>query len=706
MSRKNFAGLIVCFLLIGALQRLHAQTNLKTKAQLKIAVNEYKKLHYLSAIKYLDLVLKTDSNLVTAQEMMAGSHRHLRNYNDALLWYSKLVEQPNMKAEWALFYAEALANNEKYEESEKWYRKYLSMVPADKRASSFAKAGTASFQGNSDWVVYQTNLNTKASEYSPAWYKLGLIFVSNRQPGEMVKNVFGWDNTPYSNLYAIDDLNKIDKIKIDSSTYSTGFKTADYKINDDDTESTSNDSKTVGVYNVNVYNTSLSHSSQDAYLLKKKINTRFHEGPGVIAPDGSIFFTRNNYFGGKTGKSKDGTVKLKIYIASGRNWEKVEEFPFNSDDYSVGHPALSSDGNVLIFVSDMPGGFGGKDLYYSVRAAGGTQWTKPVNMGRRINTEGNEMFPFWGKDGVLFFSSTGYAGLGGLDVFEVMLKDLRPLGIPHNLGAPINSAGDDFGLIRSEDGKSGFFSSNRNGNDDIYAYTRQAYSIKLAGKILDAQTNAPWPGSQVYLRTSEGTDTLVVNAKGEFSFELDKETDYEVIGYNPDFVTKRQFISTTGIRTDSTIIVNFLLDRARNSQLWVIKNCDSLKRLFNISNIYYDLDKSFIRETSKTVLDRLVTLMTNHPEISIITSSHCDSRASAGYNKALSLRRGEATKAYLVSKGIKSTRVKVEYYGKSRLVNRCFDGVNCSEEDQQLNRRTEFDVIINGVNLSQLDCQK
>lgn len=703
----NKVVVFICFLfLVAGLQLSYAQKNLKTDAQLKIATAEYKKLHYLSAIKYLTLVLKSDSNLVSAQEMMAGSHRRLRNYEDALLWYEKLVDQPNMKPEWALFYAEALANNEKYEESEKWYRKYLTIVPADKRASSFAKAGAASFQGSSDWVVYQTNINTAASEYSPAWYKLGLIFVSNRKTGGIVKNVFGWDNTPYSNLYALDDLSKINKIKIDSDTYSPRYSRADYKVNDDDTEPTSNDSKTVGVYNVNVYNTIRADSSLGLYRLKKKINTRFHEGPSVIAPDGTIFFTRNNYSNNKAGKSKDGTVKLKLYTASGRNWDKVEELSFNSDNYSVGHPAISSDGNILIFTSDMPGGFGGTDLYYSVRADIGKQWTKPVNMGRRINTEGNEMFPFWGKDGVLFFSSTGYAGLGGLDVFEVMLKDLRPLGIPHNLGSPINSAADDFGLIRTEDGKSGFFSSNRFGNDDIYAYTRQRYTIKLAGKILDAETNAPWPGSAVYLRSSEGADTLAINTKGEFTFDLDKETDYEVIGYNPDLVTKRQFISTTGIRTDSTIIVNFLLDRARNSQLWVIKNCDSLKRLFNISNIYYDLDKSFIRESSKVVLDKLVTLMNHHPEISIITSSHCDSRASAGYNKALSLKRGEATKTYLVSKGIASTRVKVEYYGKSRLVNRCFDGVNCSEEDQQLNRRTEFDIIINGVNLSQLDCQK
>lgn len=701
MDIKKLSYLIVFLFFITSFQTGFSQSQ-KSRAQLKIAEKYYKRLHYLSAIQYLKPLLNVDSTQVVAQELIANSYRNLREYNEALLWYSKLVKQSSLKPEWTLYYAEALANVEKYEESEKWYRKYLSLVPADKRASSFVKAGPASFQGNSDWVVYQTNLNTAASEYSPAWYKKGLLFVSNRFPDQLVKNVFGWDNTPYSNIYEFDN---IKNIKTDSAVNSVSNNLLFYKTNDDDTEPTSNDSKIVGVYNGRVFNPRQQVSVNGVSAVKGKVNTKFHEGPCVVASDGSLIFTRNNYVSGKAGKSADGTIKLKLFTASGLNWNHLEEFSYNSDEYSVGHPALSADGNILIFVSDMPGGFGGKDLYYSVRTGLGKQWTKPVNMGRKINTEGNEMFPFWGKDGVLFFSSTGYAGLGGLDLFEVMLKDLRPVGIPHNLGAPINSSADDFGLIRSDDGKSGYFSSNRSGNDDIYAYTRQSYTIKLAGKILDAQTNLAWPGSQVYLRTSEGIDTLKVNRNGEFSFDLNKETDYEVIGYNPDYVTKRQFVSTTGIRTDSTIQVNFMLNKAQKSQYWVVKNCDSLKRAFNVPNIYYDLDKSIIREQSTLILDKLVQLMKMHPEVSIITSSHCDSRASAGYNKALSLRRGEATKSYLVSKGINARRISVEYYGKSRLVNRCYDGVNCSEENQQLNRRTEFDVIINGVNLSQLDCR-
>lgn len=705
MGRKRIAAIIICIILTGLSQNLFSQSKNNYKAQINLAERQYERLHYLSAVQYLAPVLSADSTLVAAQEIMANSQRNLRNYDEALLWYSKLVEQPAAKSEWVLHYAEALANKEKYEESEKWYRKYLSLVPADKRASSFVKASQASFQGNSDWVVYQTNLNTAASEYSPMWNNKGLLFVSNRKPGGAIKRVFGWDNTPFSDLYVVEDASKIKKIKIDSGTFIASYNSGSYRSNDDDTPPTSNDSQTTGIYTPGVYSSAGELSAGNAHLVKGRINSKFHEGPSVTAPDGSVFFTRNNHYRNRTGKSADGTIKLKLFSALGGDWNKIEEFPFNSDEYSVGHPALSPDGNILIFVSDMPGGFGGKDLYYSVRTANGKKWNKPVNMGRKINTEGNEMFPFWGRDGVLFFSSTGYAGLGGLDVFEVMLKDLRPLGTPHNLGSPINSSADDFGFIRTADGKGGFFSSNRTGNDDIFAYTRQSYSIRLKGKILDARTEIAWPGSQIFLRTSEGIDTLKVNRTGEFECELAKDTDYEVIGYNPDYVTKRRFISTTGIRTDSVIVADFMLDKAEESQRWVVKNCDSLQRVFHVENIYYDLDKANIRQESKPVLDKLVRLMESHPEISVITSSHCDSRASSGYNKALSLRRGEATKSYLILKGIDSNRVRVEYYGKSRLVNRCYDGVACSEEDQQLNRRTEFEIILNGVNLGQLDCR-
>ncbi|WP_069660027.1 OmpA family protein [Arcticibacter eurypsychrophilus] len=670
------------------------------------ATSDFQSLKYLNAIANLEKVLAIDSGNVQALEMIAFSYRQTKKYPEALTWYEKLSKQKPLKQEWVLYYAEALANAQQYERSENWYRAYLSMVPSDKRASAFARSNTGSLSPNSEfWKVALTNLNTSASEYSPVYYKQGLLFNSNRAMGATIKKVFPWDNTPYTNLFYIAKLSDIGDVNSDA----IGSNRADSKnssvYNDDDTAPTSNDSRTLGQYNSSFYLDSsgtMMHPNRNIHLLKGNVNTRFHEGPAAVFPDGSLIFTRNNYYKGTAKKSKTGINKLKLYLATGKNLDKITEFPYNSNEYSTGHPALTADGNILIFSSDMPGGFGGTDLYYSVRS--GTQWTRPINLGKQINTEGNEQFSSLSKDGTLFFSSTGHAGLGGLDVFEVMLKDMKPQYNPRNLGMPINSSKDDFGLIRSDDGKSGYFSSNRTGNDNIYNFSQATYRISLEGLVTDARTRIALAGSRLLLKTLDRIDTITANSRGEFKYNLKKETDYEVTAQKLGYISQMVFTTSVGITTDSVIRLDMKLNKTESLQQYVINNCDSLKRVFAVDNIYYDLDRDEIRSDARPSLDALAALMKRHPEMTVITSSHCDSRASEGYNRNLSLRRGGSAKNYLVSKGISGSRVKIEYYGKTRLVNRCYDGVVCSEANQQLNRRTEFDVIINGVNLTQQNC--
>lgn len=202
----------------------------------------------------------------------------------------------------------------------------------------------------------------------------------------------------------------------------------------------------------------------------------------------------------------------------------------------------------------------------------------------------------------------------------------------------------------------------------------------------------------------DGTDTIKTDNQGRFKRELPAETDYEVTAQKLGYINNIQFTTSVGIQKDSVINLDIRLNRTESAQQYVLNHCDSLKKVFSVKNIYYDLDRSEIRPDARGALNELVELMRKYPEITIITSSHCDSRASEEYNRNLSLRRGEAAKQYLVARGIQSDRIKVEYYGKTRLVNRCYDGVNCSEEDQQLNRRTEFDVILNGVNITRENC--
>lgn len=695
-------------LLFTSMQQVKSQSASKADKALKKANTEFYALKYISAIPKLLDVLKLDPDNVKAQEMIAYSYKMIKNYEQSLIWYEKLSKQKKLDPKWALYYAEALANSQQYERSEGWYRKYVSLAPGDKRASSFATTNASNFNKNiGNWKVNFTNLNSLGADYSPAYYKDGLIFSSNRKNPKLAKTVFGWDNTPFTDIYRVANLKDVKNINADSLlSVGIGYSDKDYKFNDDDTAPTSNDSRTLGEYTASIERDTL------AFLLAKKINilpmhgkinTKFHEGAPAVFPDGSIIFTRNNHYNGTTQISEEGINKLKLFTASGPNLDRITPFPYNSNEYSVGHPTLSKDGTILVFASDMPNGFGGTDLYYSVRSGNG-QWTKPVNLGKNINTEGNEMFPFLDKDNTLYFASTGHPGLGGLDLFEVELKEMKPTSAPRNMGVPINSPTDDFALIKSDDGKSGFFSSNRRGNDDIYRFSRSTYRILLEGTVTDARTRVPLPGTRILMRHLDGTDTLRTDAKGQFRREMPREMDYETTAQKIGYVNSIGFVSSLGITQDTVIKLDLKLNKTENAQQYVLNNCDSLKKVFAVQNIYYDLDRYEIRPDAKPALDELVALMRRYPEITVLTSSHCDSRASEDYNRRLSLNRGGTAKAYLVSKGIAASRIKIEYYGKTRLVNRCFDGVPCSEADQQLNRRTEFDVILNGVNITRQNC--
>lgn len=686
-----------------------AQSGKALHPKLERAAKDFYDLKYASAVPKLQQFLKLDSTNINAQEMLAYSYRMLKNYPQTLYWYERLSRQKTVKPVWALHYAEALASTQQYERAEGWYRRYLLLVPADKRAALFARAKPGSFERNlGNWNIYSTNLNTASAEYAPAFFNSGLLFSSNRPTSALVKRVFLWDNTPFTNLYVVPDLKDIKKrpVTADFDTAVEVASTKKVKVNNDDTAPTSNDSRVLGIYDPTIQisgNPANVPGALAPAILGGRINSRFHEAAPAVFPDGSIIFTRNNYFKGVTRTSKDGTNNLKLFTAKGSSYNQVTEFPYNSDEYSNGHPTLNKDGNILIFASNMPGGYGGTDLYYSVRSGKG-EWTRPVNMGKDINTEGNEMFPFLGADTVLYFASTGHAGLGGLDVFQVRIKEMKAVNAPQNMGSPINSPKDDFSLIKTVDGKSGFFSSNRGGNDDIYQFERAFQLIVLQGVVTDATTRIPLQGARIFMRHERGIDTLTTNNKGEYRRELPLETDYALTTQKKGYVNKLGFVTSQGITQDSVIRLNIPLNKTETRQQWVINNCDSLKRVYAVKNVYYDLDRYEIRPNARPALDELVQLMKRHPEMMVVTYSHCDSRASEQYNKVLSLRRGQSAKAYLVARGIAASRVAVEYYGKTRLVNRCYDGIPCSEADQQLNRRTEFDVILHGVNLTQQDC--
>lgn len=678
-----------------------------TEKKMDVAINAYNNLKFVDAIEALKPVLAKNPKNIDAIEMMANSYRLTRQYKQALEWYGKLSQQSFTKPDWALRYAEALANNKEYEKSEIWYRKYLSIIPSDRRAALFSEADFDKLGKGVNWDIRYLSINTPASEYAPMIYKDGLIFSSNRQDKKPVKYVFGWNNTPFSDLYMIKDRKKIKdaEVNITDTTIKVSLARKEVKFNDDNTSPTSNDTRILGIFDPRMYATvSANDKLNEVIKLNRKINSKFHEGSSALIPDGSMIFTRNNFYNSKSAQSSDGVTKLKLYTAEGYNWKNIVPFEYNNDEYSVGHPTVSKDGKILIFASDMPGGLGGVDLYFCIRLTNTSPWSRPVNFGGKINTEGDEEFPYFDNYNKLYFSSNGWPGLGGLDVFSVAIDDLKATTTPENLGPPLNSPLDDFAVALTND-STGYFSSNRRGNDDIYSFKKKVFKIILKGRVIDGITGEPLANASVLLKNGENEDNLVLNPKAEFEKELSKGTGYELDGLLKDYLPDRRYIATDGIDKDTTIYVELNLKRTSKIQQYVINNCDSLKRVFMTNNIYYDLDKYNIRPDAYDNLDKVVALMKKYPAIEIISRSHTDSRASESYNRTLSYNRGESAKAYLVSKGINKNRISVEYFGKSKLVNRCKDGIVCTEEEQQVNRRTEFEVVYNGINLSLIDCR-
>jgi len=726
MLKRIYITLTLLFFLQGV---LFAQDENKANSLFKTAKSDYESLKYGPAIRALELVLKVHPEYTQAVAMLADSYRNIQDYKDAVIWYGKLTSIPNItiKPEWALHYAEVLANVGQYKKSGEWYTKYSAMDKKDNRADGFAKlyAGNMAelYVHQNEWKIQYLNMNTAASEFSPTYYKNGLMFTSNRKGKGIGSHVFEWDETPFTDLYYIKNLSEIKGINLDSIREVLRIRLKDsgkklYKENDDDTYPTSNDTKIVGSYIIKMLKDTVGDYLStliDVEPMPGKINSTYHDGPTAMLPDGSILFNRNNYYHGKYAKSNEGINKLKLFTAKAPDYTDIDPFPYNNDQYSVGHPTLNKAGTLLIFASDMPGGSGASDLYYSKRATVKDAWGKPVNMGKEINTEGNELFPTLYQDSILYFSTNGRPGFGGLDIFKVTLNGTQPINKPTNIGAPVNSSVDDFGLIRSEDGTSGFFSSNRKGSDDIYGFTYHPFRIRLKGLVVDADSGQPLSNSMVAVKP-EGKSFFQTGVAGTFDRPLATDINYTITATKDDYSGTDGVVSTKGITSDTTLTIVLKL-RAKVELKAIAQtkiaptpviikqlDCDTLRKLVAVKKIYWDLDKSFVRPDAEPELQYLMAVLSTHPELDVTLASHCDSRASGPYNIALSMRRSVSAKAYLLAHGVDVKRIKIEYYGKSRLTNKCADGVPCSEADQQLNRRTEFILTKNGKELQNVDC--
>jgi len=427
----------------------------------------------------------------------------------------------------------------------------------------------------------------------------------------------------------------------------------------------------------------------------KHVNSRYHEADVMFTKDGKkVYFTRSNYTNGHYGKDSLGTNNLKMYSAAviKGQWQNIKELPFNNDAYSVGHPSLSDDDKTLYFVSDMPGTIGGTDIF-KVAVLGDDSYGTPENLGEMVNTTEKEMFPFViGNE--LYFASEGHEGnLGGLDIYVTKLFPNFILE-PEHLQAPINTEKDDFALILNKDYTSGYFSSNRDlgvGDDDIYQFSSKEPIRFICKQLLnvtvkDTESNEILKDAVVHLLTDSETLITRVNLEEKITFEniLDCDKNYVLTATNEGYYDGRIVFSTKGMNNDE-VAKEIYLDKV------IIETPEAL--VININPIYFDFDKHNIRPDAALELDKVVMVMKENPTLIVESGSHTDTRGEDNYNLELSARRASATVEYIIGKGIDPKRITGQGYGETKLTNKCKNEVPCSEDDHQLNRRTEFVII-------------
>jgi len=442
----------------------------------------------------------------------------------------------------------------------------------------------------------------------------------------------------------------------------------------------------------------------NAKKLNKKVNTKYHEADVVYTNDlQTVYFTRDNYYDKDLRKDGEGMTNLAMFkadVVAPGEWANVVEMPFNNPNYSVGHPALSPDNKTLYFVSDIPGGYGQTDIF-KVSVNGDGTYGSPVNLGAQVNTAGREMFPFMADNNVLYYSSDRAGGMGNLDIYAVRLDGKSA---PINLGMPINSFNDDFAFLKNRGDDYGYFSSNRSGgkgDDDIY-YFKELSPLPMPcnqlaeGVVTDKATGRRIPGALVLLFDANGKeiDSQIVKEDARFSFDIDCESKYKVVGSKEHYSEDtKEFTSNSELELGLDLGLSIEKEAVPEAAVAKVEYDRCQEALDNINNIYFDLDKSYIRADAASELDKVVKIMRRCKNIKVEASSHTDSRASFEYNEALSQRRAQATVDYITKVGgIDPARIQAIGYGETRLRNRCSDGVKCSEAEHQMNRRTQFDI--------------
>lgn len=632
------------------------QNPAKAQYVLKEADAQYQLFNYIRAIDLYEQAYKKKATLHAA-ERLAESYAFVHDYKQTESWYAITVNMPDSKPINVLNYAKALQSNSKYSEAKAQYQKYFTLdkkVPLTEQSKLLASCDSAV-----KWMKYpvqvsiddQKSLNSAQSDWGSVKYQNGIVFTSDRVNPALDKQgsgrpflkfdgsklpdskIYGWTGNGYLRLYEQKGKDSVKLFPINAGT--------DYHVG----------------------SASFTEDEKEMFFTL----TRIPEKPKFV--NGKLATVNVEIFSSK----KDGTG----------TWSAPQPFKYNKvNEYSVGDPFVTKDGNSLYFVSDMPGGKGGTDVYVSIRTDAG-DWGTPENLSE-INTEGNERSPFFSADNTFYFSSDGRIGMGGLDIFSSVFIGGK-ISTPKNLGYPFNSPQDDFAYVTYAP-RTGYISSNRTsglGSDDIYHFVeQQILAFKLAGTVLDKNTNAPISNALVTLNKINGGSLKVqTDDDGKFNFSLDKASDYGLTGEKTGYRADESKLSTKNLTSSKTITQNLYLEQI------------VIGKAIKIENIYYDFDKSNIRPDAAIELDKLVKIMQDNPTIWIELGSHTDSRGNDQYNQWLSQSRANSAVQYIIDKGVSKNRITAKGYGESQLLNKCSNGVKCTEAEHQLNRRTEFKIV-------------
>ena len=637
----------VKFSLILLLGLSAASCNLEKKAFKSFEVAEYQYV-----ISLYEKVLKKDPEDAEANYFIAESYRLSNRLHQALPYYEKAIANGMENDSIGLFYAFALKVQGNYDEAEKQLDKFLKesenekyLARAEEEFNNLDFLEELKTKKNYFKVKNLEAVNSGAAEYSPVYNDGKLFFTSSRGDNK----IYLGSGTPFTNIYSAD-------------TRGARVK------------------------------------SESIRALNEVINSPItNEGSVTFSPDGkTMVFAKGN-----SGKRK-GTAEVNLYITRNRNgvWTEPRMLNINNPGYWDSSPAFSRNGKTLYFASNRPGGYGGTEIYSARQNARG-RFFKVKNLGPEINTSGNEMFPYISDDGHMYFSSDGHPGFGALDLF--VARRVNGQITLENLGEPVNSNADDFGIHLFKADR-GFFTSNREGgkgDDDIYTFVNEDPDLKVVNYFLEGVTMTPGndgnlsilPNVRVELRDYKGEvlDETTTRDDGKFLFRVYEHEHYNLIGEkvggNDQYLVTREQFTTVGKAVDRTTLTKLVTD-IKFDTLLVLEKIEKDK-IFVLDNIYYDLDKSDIREDAAIELDKLVVILNDNPELKIELSSHTDDRQTDAYNMNLSDRRAKSAVKYIISQGVSGDRLVGKGYGESKLL---IPNAK-TEEEHQVNRRTEFKIL-------------